>query len=200
VKGLPTRLVIVMKGSICCTDGAAACGPVRAQVLPGVLDRDDAAPTLDVWPCASSTASLPGSSACCVPTVPTSCPRMPRSWSCAGSWRCSNARSSVDTRFTWPDRAPVALFSGFVSRERWRGFLVTPQTVLDWHRRLVKKCWAHTSVDCRRPRGRCVPTGRHGEWILQHAAYSWTLQPFRPLPSVSARASVRAVPAGPVAG
>jgi hypothetical protein len=51
-------------------------------------------------------------------------------------------------RFTWPDRALVALFSRLVPRERWQGFLVTPQTVLDWHRRLVKGDWARKS---RRP-------------------------------------------------
>ena len=39
-------------------------------------------------------------------------------------------------RFTWPDSALVALFSGLVSRERWQGLLVTPQTLLDRHRRL----------------------------------------------------------------
>ena len=42
-------------------------------------------------------------------------------------------------RFSWPDRALVALLSGLVPRERWRAFLVTPQTLLDWHRRLVKR-------------------------------------------------------------
>jgi len=39
-------------------------------------------------------------------------------------------------RFSWPDRAVVALLASLVPRERWRSFLVTPQTVLDWHRRL----------------------------------------------------------------
>jgi transposase InsO family protein len=42
----------------------------------------------------------------------------------------------------------VALFSQLVSPERWQGFLVTPKTVLDWHRRLVKGDWARKS---RRP-------------------------------------------------
>jgi transposase InsO family protein len=51
-------------------------------------------------------------------------------------------------RFTWPDRALVSLFSRLVPRERWQGFLVAPQTVLDWHRRLVKGTWARKS---RRP-------------------------------------------------
>jgi transposase InsO family protein len=45
-------------------------------------------------------------------------------------------------RFSWSDRAVVALLAGLVPRERWRSFLVTPQTVLDWHRRLVRRRWA----------------------------------------------------------
>jgi hypothetical protein len=54
-------------------------------------------------------------------------------------------------RFTWLDRALVALFSKFVPRERWQGFLVTPKTVLDWHRRLVKGHWARKSKKPGRP-------------------------------------------------
>jgi hypothetical protein len=54
-------------------------------------------------------------------------------------------------RFTWPDRALVALFSKFVPLERWQGFLVAPKTVLDWHRRLVKENWARKSTKPGRP-------------------------------------------------
>jgi len=46
-------------------------------------------------------------------------------------------------RFSWSDRALVALLAGLVPRDRWRGFLVTPQTVLDWHRRLVRRHWTY---------------------------------------------------------
>ena len=34
-------------------------------------------------------------------------------------------------RFNWSDRALVSLLSSLIPRERWRSFLVTPQTVLD---------------------------------------------------------------------
>ena len=54
-------------------------------------------------------------------------------------------------RFTWPDRAFVALLSGLIKRERWHGFLVAPGTVLDWHRQLVKKQWARRSRKPGRP-------------------------------------------------
>ena len=40
--------------------------------------------------------------------------------------------------FSWPDRALVALLASFVPRDRWRSFLVTPQTVLNWHRLWVQ--------------------------------------------------------------
>jgi Homeodomain-like domain len=51
-------------------------------------------------------------------------------------------------RFTWPDRALVALLARLVPRERWRAFLIAPQTLLGWHRRLVKRHWTYPS---RRP-------------------------------------------------
>ena len=44
-------------------------------------------------------------------------------------------------RISRSDRALVALVASLVRRERWRAFRVTPQTVLDWHRRLVRRRW-----------------------------------------------------------
>src|ERR1017187_6809658 len=46
-------------------------------------------------------------------------------------------------RFSWADRALIALLASFVPRERGRSFLVTPQTVLAWHRRLVRRHWTY---------------------------------------------------------
>ena len=54
-------------------------------------------------------------------------------------------------RFNWSDRALVSLLSSLVPRDRWRSFLVTPQTVLDWHRRLVRRRWTYPHRHPGRP-------------------------------------------------
>jgi hypothetical protein len=45
------------------------------------------------------------------------------------------------------DRALLAMLSRALPRQRWSIFLVTPGTVLRWHRRLVTRKWTHP---CRR--------------------------------------------------
>jgi putative transposase len=52
-------------------------------------------------------------------------------------------RQVARPRFTWSDRALVAFLAGLVPRERWGSFLVTPQTILGWHRSLVKRHWTY---------------------------------------------------------
>jgi putative transposase len=52
-------------------------------------------------------------------------------------------RQVARPRFTWSDRALVTLLAGLVPREHWRSFLVSPQTILGWHRSLVKKRWTY---------------------------------------------------------
>jgi len=42
-------------------------------------------------------------------------------------------------RFTWSDRALIALPAGLIPPQRWTAFLVTAKTILDWHRRLVAR-------------------------------------------------------------
>jgi putative transposase len=41
------------------------------------------------------------------------------------------------------DRAFLAAASRALSRDRWASFMVTPQTLLRWHRRLVRRKWTH---------------------------------------------------------
>ena len=54
-------------------------------------------------------------------------------------------------RFRWSDRLFLAAASRHLARETWRAFLVTPQTVLRWHRELVRRKWSH---GIGRPSGR----------------------------------------------
>jgi transposase InsO family protein len=46
------------------------------------------------------------------------------------------------------------LLAGLVPRERWQAFLVTPLTILGWHRALVKKRWTYPH---RRPGRPALP-------------------------------------------
>jgi putative transposase len=58
-------------------------------------------------------------------------------------------------RFTWSDRAVVALLAGLVlPRELWGSFLVTPQTILGWHRAVVRRRWTYPH---RRPGRPALP-------------------------------------------
>jgi len=63
-------------------------------------------------------------------------------------------RQVARPRFTWSDRAVVALLAGLVPRERWGSFLVTPQTILGWHRALVRRRWTYPH---RRPGRPALP-------------------------------------------
>lgn len=52
-------------------------------------------------------------------------------------------RQVARPRFTWLDRAIVVLLAGLVPKERWAAFLVTPKTILTWHRALVRRSWSY---------------------------------------------------------
>jgi hypothetical protein len=63
-------------------------------------------------------------------------------------------RQVARPRFTWSDRALIALLAGLVHRERWGSFLVSPQTILSWHYSLVKNRWTYPP---RRPGRPALP-------------------------------------------
>jgi putative transposase len=60
-------------------------------------------------------------------------------------------RKTGRPRFTALDRVLLAAASRAIPRERWASFLVTPQTLLRWHRELVRRKWTYRN---RRKPGR----------------------------------------------
>jgi hypothetical protein len=55
-------------------------------------------------------------------------------------------RPGVRAQLTWPDRAWLALLAGTVPIERLPAMrlIVTPGTILRWHRDIVRRRWAST--------------------------------------------------------
>jgi putative transposase len=52
-------------------------------------------------------------------------------------------RKTGRPRFTARDRVLLAAASRALPRQRWASFLVTPQTLLRWHRTLVRRKWTY---------------------------------------------------------
>ena len=60
-------------------------------------------------------------------------------------------RQGTRPRFSWSDRALVATLARLVPRDRWAAFLVTPETILRWHRALVRRRWTYPHRGTGRP-------------------------------------------------
>ncbi len=60
-------------------------------------------------------------------------------------------RQVARPRLRWADRALIATLAKLVPRERWAAFLVTPETVLRWHRALVARRWTYPHRQVGRP-------------------------------------------------
>jgi putative transposase len=60
-------------------------------------------------------------------------------------------RKTGRPRFTTLDRVLLATASRVMPRDRWPSFLVTPQTLPQWHRELVRRKWTYRKA---RTRGR----------------------------------------------
>src|SRR5450755_3031018 len=73
-------------------------------------------------------------------------------------------RPRAHSRLMWPDRAWLALLAGMLPADRLAAMrlIVTPATILRWHRDIVRRRWARLSR-----RGR---SGRRGSW-------RWTSSP-----------------------
>ena len=78
-------------------------------------------------------------------------------------------RPRVHSRLTWPDRAWLALLAGMLPADRLAAMrlIVTPATILRWHRDIVRRRWARLSR-CGRP-GR-PPTRRNVRSVVLRLA------------------------------
>jgi transposase len=62
-------------------------------------------------------------------------------------------RQVARPRFSPTDRAVLATLARLLPRERWATFLVTPATLLRWHRELVRKYWTFPRPETVAPNG-----------------------------------------------
>ena len=74
-------------------------------------------------------------------------------------------RQSGRPRLRAVDRVFLAPASRVLPGSRWRSFLVTPDTLLRWHRRIVARRWTYRN----RAPGRSVITGELRELVLRLA-------------------------------
>ena len=63
-------------------------------------------------------------------------------------------RQVARPRYTTTDRLVLATLAKLLPRDTWRVFLVTPSTLLRWHRELVRRRWTYAH------------TGRRPAWAL----------------------------------
>ena len=59
-------------------------------------------------------------------------------------------RQVARPRYTPADRMLLATLARFLPRDRWSAFLVTPATLLRWHRDLVRRRWTYPNTRIRR--------------------------------------------------
>jgi putative transposase len=65
-------------------------------------------------------------------------------------------RRTPRPRLNWTDRAVIAALARLLPTRRRRGFLITPATILRWHRQLVRRRWTTAGTPPGRP---AIPAG-----------------------------------------
>ena len=60
-------------------------------------------------------------------------------------------RKTPRPRFSWADRAFLSLTARLLPRQRWSSLLVTPATILEWQRRIVRRRWRYPNRPGRPP-------------------------------------------------
>ncbi|HMG28890.1 MAG TPA: hypothetical protein VK585_02070 [Jiangellaceae bacterium] len=60
-------------------------------------------------------------------------------------------RQHPRSRLQAKDRALLAALSRQLPRARWSVFLIKPETLLGWHRRMVRRRWTYPTVSMGRP-------------------------------------------------
>src|SRR5579863_9179321 len=62
-------------------------------------------------------------------------------------------RKTPRPRFSWSDRAFLSLAARLLPRQRWSSLLVTPATILEWQRRIVRRHRTYPNRPGRPPLG-----------------------------------------------
>jgi putative transposase len=65
-------------------------------------------------------------------------------------------RGTPHPRISWSDRAVIAALARLLPARRRHGFLVTPATILRWHRQLIRRRWTTPGSQPGRP---AIPAG-----------------------------------------